>query len=207
MKIAVITDSTMKEELLVHVQNSPVQLQWLEEPAGLPGTDAYVDLLFEPSAERMEKLKQLSPATIIINAVSFTLKGVPGNFVRINGWPGFLKRAIMEASCQDNNTRNRAENIFSSFGKKTEWVPDIPGFISARVISMIINEAYFTLQEKVSSKQEIDIAMKLGTNYPYGPFKWAEKIGLKKIYTLLSMLAKDNSRYKPCPLLEKEINA
>ena len=48
--------------------------------------------------------------------------------------------------------------------------PDIPGFISARVVSMIINEAYFALEEEVSSKEEIDTAMKLGTNYPYGPF-------------------------------------
>jgi 3-hydroxybutyryl-CoA dehydrogenase len=69
---------------------------------------------------------------------------------------------------------------------------------------MIINEAYFTLDEKVSSKNEIDTAMKLGTNYPYGPFEWSEKIGLKKVYELLTTLSHSHSRYEPAALLKKE---
>jgi len=65
---------------------------------------------------------------------------------------------------------------------------------------------YFTLAEEVSSKQETDIAMKLGTNYPYGPFEWAEKIGLKNILALLQQLGKEQQRYQPAALLEKEAN-
>ena len=72
------------------------------------------------------------------------------------------------------------------------------------MVATVINEAYFTLEEKVSSKEEIDIAMKLGTNYPYGPFEWSKKIGLKKIFDLLTLLAKTNARYEPSPLLKKE---
>jgi 3-hydroxybutyryl-CoA dehydrogenase len=90
------------------------------------------------------------------------------------------------------------------FNKKIEWVPDIPGFVTARVISMIINEAYFALDENVSSKEEIDTAMKLGTNYPYGPFEWAKAIGLKNVYDLLKHLAELNNRYTPSALLQKE---
>ena len=71
---------------------------------------------------------------------------------------------------------------------------------------MIINEAYFSLSEKVSSKEEIDIAMKLGTNYPYGPFEWSQKIGLKNIYNLLRILEKEESRYKAADLLRDEAN-
>jgi 3-hydroxybutyryl-CoA dehydrogenase len=88
--------------------------------------------------------------------------------------------------------------------RKIEWTPDIPGFISARVLSMIINEAYFSLREEISSKKDIDIAMKLGTNYPYGPFEWSKKIGLIHIYSLLAQLSKTSSRYEPAPLLIKE---
>jgi len=77
--------------------------------------------------------------------------------------------------------------------------------VTPRVISMIINEAYFALDEGISSKEEIDTAMKLGTNYPYGPFEWSEKIGLKKIYDLLIALTTTNSRYKPAPRLEQEV--
>ena len=103
-----------------------------------------------------------------------------------------------------DENKKAAEKIFSCFNKSTEWVPDIPGFITPRVISMIINEAWFTLDEKVSTKEEIDTAMKLGTNYPYGPFEWGTRIGLKNVYELLTMLSKINSRYTPSSLLQKE---
>jgi 3-hydroxybutyryl-CoA dehydrogenase len=59
----------------------------------------------------------------------------------------------------------------------------------------------------VSTKKETDIAMKLGTNYPYGPFEWAEKIGLKNIAALLTALCKEENRYQPSPLLLKEAMA
>jgi 3-hydroxybutyryl-CoA dehydrogenase len=69
---------------------------------------------------------------------------------------------------------------------------------------MIINEAYFALEENVSTKEEIDIAMKLGTNYPYGPFEWAKKIGLKNVVRLLTELSLSEKRYQPAGLLLKE---
>ena len=66
---------------------------------------------------------------------------------------------------------------------------------------MIVNEAYYTLQEEVSTKEEIDTAMKLGTNYPYGPFEWSELIGLDKIHLLLTRLGNTDDRYRPARLL------
>ena len=128
---------------------------------------------------------------------------LPPGFIRINGWNSFLKRNLVEAAGADEN-KKAGEKVFSCFNKSTEWVPDIPGFITPRVISMIINEAWFTLDEKVSTKEEIDTAMKLGTNYPYGPFEWGTRIGLKNVYELLTMLSKINSRYTPSSLLQKE---
>ncbi|MBL0145641.1 MAG: hypothetical protein IPP48_07655 [Chitinophagaceae bacterium] len=61
------------------------------------------------------------------------------------------------------------------------------------------------MQDDVSTKNEIDIAMKLGTNYPYGPFEWADKIGKQNIYTLLKNLSKTESRYTPSAQLQNEI--
>ena len=92
----------------------------------------------------------------------------------------------------------------NALNRKAEWLPDVKGFISPRVISMIINEAYFTLESRVSTKEEIDIAMKLGTNYPYGPFEWSEKIGLNRIYSLLLQLSMTDPKYTPCELLRLE---
>jgi len=97
-----------------------------------------------------------------------------------------------------------AEKIFSALNRKTKWVTGIAGFISARVVAAIINEAYYALEQNVSTKEEIDIAMKLGTNYPYGPFEWADKIGLKNIYDLLITLSGTEKRYQPAVLLQKE---
>jgi 3-hydroxybutyryl-CoA dehydrogenase len=68
---------------------------------------------------------------------------------------------------------------------------------------MIINEAYYALEENISTKDQIDVAMKLGTNYPYGPFEWSERIGVEKIYLLLKNLSANNKRYTIAAALKK----
>jgi 3-hydroxybutyryl-CoA dehydrogenase len=173
--------------------------------------DAYIDLLFEPSVERLQLLTSLSPLPVFINCVLTTtgelqhkfMSDKDWNIIRINGWPGFLERNIIEIS----NPSPEAIAILDKLNWRYEITPDIPGFISARVISMIINEAFFALEEKVSTRDEIDTAMKLGTNYPYGPFEWASIIGLNNIYQLLTILAHQHSRYQPAALLKKEASA
>jgi len=204
MKIVVITNDVLKEELLAQGISDPIQVEWQQEINPVVDADGYIDLLFDGTEERVEKLKKLHPASaIIVNAVSTTISNLPAGFTRINGWNSFLQRPLIEASAHDFN-KKLAEDIFLCFNKKVEWVPDIPGFITARVICMIINEAYFALDEKVSTKEEIDTAMKLGTNYPYGPFEWVAKIGLINVYGLLTMLAQSNPRYTPSAILKKE---
>ncbi|MFL5772775.1 MAG: 3-hydroxyacyl-CoA dehydrogenase family protein, partial [Flavisolibacter sp.] len=135
-----------------------------------------------------------------INSVEATLSETEAAFIRINGWNSFLKAPLIEGSATPD-IQPRAEKIFSFFNKKIEWLPDEKGFITSRVVSMIINEAHHAFNEEVSKREEIDTAMQLGTNYPYGPFRWAEEIGKDKIRSLLSALAKDQSRYRPSPLL------
>lgn len=122
------------------------------------------------------------------------------NGIKFNSWPGFINRSVIEIA----GINDEAESILKQLQWEYKQVPDQPGFISARVIAMIINEAYLTLGEGVSTKEEIDTAMKLGTNYPYGPFEWCEKIGAKRVHSLLIELAKSNSRYQPASLLAKE---
>ena len=164
--------------------------------------DAYFDWQFENSPDRIAKLEDLQ-GIVLINSVIDTLGETTSknNFIRINGWPGFMNNSLKEIA-----TTNEANAIqfFDAMGWQFKLVPDIPGFLTPRIISMIINEAYYTLEADVSTKQEIDVAMKLGTNYPFGPFEWAEKIGLKKIHQLLQKLSESNRRYIPCDLLIKE---
>ena len=141
---------------------------------------------------------------VFVNSMNRTVAEIGLPVIRINAWPGFLKRNIAEVCCNPDTVKNEAERILNLLNRKAEWVPDVKGFISARVVSMIINEAYFTLEENVSTIQEIDIAMKLGTNYPHGPFEWGKQIGLKNIAGLLTELSLSEKRYQPSELLLKE---
>ena len=85
---------------------------------------------------------------------------------------------------------------------------DRVGMVTPRVICMIINEAYFTVQEGTAEKDAIDQAMKLGTNYPMGPFEWSKKIGLQNVKELLESVYEDtkDERYKLCPMIKREVN-
>ena len=128
-------------------------------------------------------------------------------FIRINAWPTFLQRPLIEVAIADPFAETTVREVFQALGWKHWIVPDVPGMISPRVIAMIINEAYYTLQEEVSTKEEIDTAMKLGTNYPYGPFEWSNKIGLRNIHALLTALSKTDMRYLPCEKLKQDAGA
>lgn len=149
--------------------------------------------------------KPFGSKPVIVNSVIGTLSEwlLPQNVSRINGWPGFLQRDTWEIA---SGNKDLAEEVFTILGWKIIFVKDEPGLVAARVISMIINEAFFALDEKISTKKEIDLAMKLGTNYPYGPFEWAEKVGLQNVYDLLKKLSEKDSRYLPSPALEKSIS-
>ena len=71
---------------------------------------------------------------------------------------------------------------------------------------MIINEAYYTVQEGTATREDIDLGMKLGTAYPMGPFEWCEKVGVKNVYETLDAIYEDthDERYKICPLMKTE---
>ncbi len=142
---------------------------------------------------------------LFINSVIETLTDLhaPENVLRINGWVTFLNRPAWEIA---GNVDENIKSIFKSLNIKVNPVQDEPGFITARIIAMIINEAYFAVEENVSSKSEIDTAMKLGTNYPYGPFEWAGLIGITNILALLQKLNLHDNRYQPSKLLMKEVS-
>ena len=122
------------------------------------------------------------------------------NVARINGWFGFLERPLWEVASNDSKNH---EAVFTALNRKAITLKDEPGFVSARVMSMIVNEAFYALGENISSIEDIDSAMVLGTNYPGGPFEWVEKLGVENIYRLLKKLAKEEERYLPAPALEK----
>ena len=211
MQIVVKADAQQKEEFLLKGVPAGVQVNWLSNEAEIPDADAYFDLLFEDEGP---VFTGITHKPVFVNAVITTGTALPANCIRINGWRGFLKRDILELCAKDLPLGGHSSQIYADaveilngLGWKYQRAPDAPGMIAARVIAMIINEAYFGLGDEISTKTEIDIAMKLGTNYPYGPFEWGEKIGLQKIHSLLKKLNEQNSRYAIAPALEKEVHA
>jgi 3-hydroxybutyryl-CoA dehydrogenase len=123
-----------------------------------------------------------------------------------NGLPTFINRPVMEVSVRRKDDEAAVKQICTRLGTAFLLVDDRVGLVTPRVISMIINEAYYTAQEGTATREDIDMAMKLGTNYPYGPFEWCQKIGVKHVYELLEAIYEDtkDERYKICPLLKKE---
>ncbi|MBS1666846.1 MAG: hypothetical protein JST58_05655 [Bacteroidetes bacterium] len=208
MKLVVLASPILKEEVqqkFVGLAASVEYVGSMDAFTAIEDADAYFDFDFNNETVRLEKLKKLSTKLVFINAVEHTLADIKLPFIRINAWPGFFLRNISELVANDETKKHAAEKILNDLNFGYRFVPDVPGFISARVVAMIINEAYFTLQEKVSTKTEIDIAMKLGTNYPFGPFEWGQNIGLEKIYKLLIELQKTDNRYPISKALEEEV--
>jgi 3-hydroxybutyryl-CoA dehydrogenase len=202
MQIAVIANDSQWNELGndFHKEN----VDWLTHTGTLKGFDAVIDLLFDGQSARIQTLKQCGATLIIVNAVAATLNEIDPGFIRINAWTGFLKNKIIEATGLNEEVKSKAVELFAGFNKSIEWLPDQPGFVTPRVIAMIINEAYYALEDHVSTKEDINTAMKSGTNYPFGPFEWGSEIGLEKIASLLLKLAENNLRYQPSKLLLDE---
>jgi 3-hydroxybutyryl-CoA dehydrogenase len=206
MILAILAEEIHKKELLSKAIPGSVTIQWVDtlKMLQLLEADVYIDLLFNPDPERIQQLKKLLPKPVIINSVIDTLSQTNPAFIRINGWPTFLKRDIAEICAETNNLAS-VKNIFHQLQWNYQLVPDIPGMVSARIVASIINEAYYTFGAGISSKEDIDIAMKLGTNYPYGPFEWGNEIGIERIAELINQLSKTDKRYEVSPALVTQI--
>jgi len=122
----------------------------------------------------------------------------PGGLIEIA--PGL--RTLPEAT-------GAVEELLKERGFETERVGDFSGLVLRRVLFMIINEAAYALWEGIANREDIDLAMKLGTNYPMGSLEWADAIGLDRVYTGLKSLHEEygDDRYRPCPLIRKMVAA
>ncbi len=192
-----------KENSINELSQNSSGIDWrnitdINDISAYPTANAIFNLSTDAIYEDYSRIK----IPVFVNSVTITLKDANAApcVCRINGWNGFLKRSSWEVA-GDISTSHEA--ILFSLQKKIIMVRDEPGFISARIICMIINEAFFARQEYISTESEIDIAMKLGTNYPFGPFEWASAIGEKNVCELLTSLCKTDARYQPSLLLQQ----
>ena len=101
------------------------------------------------------------------------------------------------------------EDMSKDIGKTPVEVNDFPGFVSNRVLQVMINEAIFCFYEGVAEVEAIDTVMKLGMNHPMGPLELADLIGLDTVLAILRVLYNGyaDSKYRPCPLLVQYVAA
>jgi 3-hydroxybutyryl-CoA dehydrogenase len=107
-----------------------------------------------------------------------------------------------------DSTYNKIVSLTETLGKISVLGIDSPGFIVNRILVPMINEAIFLLQEGVKA-QDIDVAMKLGTNQPMGPLELADFVGLDTLLSILRFFHRElgEDKYRPCPLLIKYVEA
>jgi 3-hydroxybutyryl-CoA dehydrogenase len=116
---------------------------------------------------------------------------------------------VIRGIATDDQTFSTVKEFASSLGKTIAVAEDFPAFIVNRILLPMINEAVYTLYEGVGSVEAIDTAMRLGAHHPMGPLELADFIGLDTCLAVMQVLYEGlaDSKYRPCPLLVKYVEA
>ena len=127
----------------------------------------------------------------------------------MNPVPVMMLVELVRGIATDETTFKTAKEFVSSLDKTITVAEDFPAFIVNRILLPMINEAIYTLYEGVGSVEAIDTAMKLGANHPMGPLQLADFIGLDTCLSIMQVLHEglSDSKYRPCPLLVKYVEA
>ncbi len=178
------------------------------------GSDLVFDFIIDEEPFQIEIYREKPTARVFLNTAKISLAElsnladhrIKAHVFGFNGLPTFVNREVLEVCRLEPGHEGELSSICRQLNTRYLVVDDRVGLVTPRIICMIINEAYYTVQEGTATRDAIDQAMKLGTNYPYGPFEWCERIGVKHVYELLEAIYEDthDERYKICPLLKKE---
>ena len=116
---------------------------------------------------------------------------------------------VIRGIATEDETFSAVVNLVKHLGKTPANAEDFPAFIVNRILLPMINEAVYTLYEGVGSVDAIDTTMRLGANHPMGPLQLADFIGLDTCLSVMQVLYEGlaDSKYRPCPLLVKYVEA
>ena len=116
---------------------------------------------------------------------------------------------LIRGAATSDETYQKTRALAEKMGKTTVVSKDMPGFIVNRILIPMLNEACFALMEGLGTAEDIDTAMKLGTNQPMGPLQLADFIGLDTVLYIAEVLHKGlgDDKYRPCPLLRQYVDA
>ncbi|MBY0530884.1 MAG: 3-hydroxybutyryl-CoA dehydrogenase [Xanthobacteraceae bacterium] len=185
------------------------------------------DLVIESASEKEDvkkkifgELSAMMPKEALLasntSSISITRLGAstdrPEKFIGIhfmNPVPLMELVELVRGIATDEDTFETSKEFVSKLQKTYAVAEDFPAFIVNRILLPMINEAIYTLYEGVGSVEAIDKAMKLGANHPMGPLQLADFIGLDTVLSVMQVLHEGlaDSKYRPCPLLVKYVEA
>jgi 3-hydroxybutyryl-CoA dehydrogenase len=215
MKVLIIGEEIRYRELharLAPLSDLEIEFSDGDEEEDFGDYDVIFDLNLDDDPSNLSIYANLKDVPVFVNAVKLTLNEMvyaTGSKIRcqlfgINALPTFLSQTTWEISLYRKFLMPELSALMKKI--KLDFLPveDRIGLVKPRIIFMIINEACYTLQEGTASIADIDTSMKLGTNYPYGPFEWCDRIGITSVFESLASLYEDtkDERYKICPLLK-----
>ncbi|MGM0896875.1 MAG: 3-hydroxybutyryl-CoA dehydrogenase [Bacillota bacterium] len=186
-----------------------------------------VDIIIEAAVENMEikstifkTLDEVAPKHAILasNTSSLPITEIAAATNRpeqvigmhfMNPVPVMKLVEIIRGLATTDEVYQAVEDMTVKLSKTPVEVNDFPGFVSNRILMPMINEAIFTLQEGVATKEAIDEVMKLGMNHPMGPIELADFIGLDTCLYIMEVLHEGfgDSKYRPSPLLRQYVKA
>jgi 3-hydroxybutyryl-CoA dehydrogenase len=205
-----------KEAALARIAGAP-------DYAGFGECDMVIEAATEKEDVKREVYKtlvsRLKPAALIAtntSSISITRLAAatdrPGKFIGMhfmNPAPAMSLVELIRGIATDQDTFDATRDLTVKLGKTPVAAEDYPAFIVNRILLPMINEAVYTLYEGVGTVEAIDTAMKLGANHPMGPLELADFIGLDTALSVMQVLYEGlaDSKYRPCPLLVKYVEA
>ena len=194
-----------------------------ENMQALAGVDLVIEAATEDEAVKRKIFQQLCPvlnpeALIATNTSSISITRMaattdrPERFIGIhfmNPVPLMKLVELVRGIATADQTFETAKHFITSLDKTITVAEDFPAFIVNRILLPMINEAIYVLYEGVGTVEGIDTAMKLGANHPMGPLQLADFIGLDTCLSIMQVLHEglSDSKYRPCPLLVKYVEA
>ncbi len=204
-------------------KNALARIQATESIDGLANCDIVIETATEQELVKRQIFSQicavLKPEAIVAtNTSSISITRLasstdrPERFIGIhfmNPVPLMELVEVIRGIATDDATFETSKEFVTKLGKTIAVSEDFPAFIVNRVLLPMINEAIYTLYEGVGNVEAIDTAMRLGAHHPMGPLELADFIGLDTVLSVMQVLHEGlaDSKYRPCPLLVKYVEA
>jgi 3-hydroxybutyryl-CoA dehydrogenase len=214
MKYLAIGDTPRLNELASLLPNNLTISMVNQMPDHVESYDVVFDLCFDEIPSRLRAYQQAPNTLVVAGAAGQSLAGAVHStpvdamphLIGMNTLPTFINRPILEWSAWNSASQAWGDEVAKQLQLPVEWVQDRVGLVTPRIVLMLINEACYTLQEGTADMGDIDKGMKLGTNYPFGPFEWADRIGISHVYRILQAMHRDTGdiRYQIAPLLTRQ---